>query len=248
MGVKGIKSVFLLAGGPFRRRESHDPLISEMLQEAGHPKPSVAYIGAASGDNAQFFKTIKSILEQHGAGTVELVPLAAPKSPLPAARRLIETSDILFFSGGDVELGMKILRERRLIELIHERFQAGAVLAGLSAGSILLAQQWVRWRDPDDDATAEPFDCLGIVPLICDMHDEDEGWEELKIILRLRHMVGEIGYGIPAGMGLRIHPDTRIEELGGKVRRFSFQEGRVGELPVSRQAWLCFDQSVFSET
>jgi len=28
-----------------------------------------------------------------------------------------------------------------------------------------MSRQWVRWADPADDATAKPFDCLGLAPL-----------------------------------------------------------------------------------
>lgn len=222
-----IKPVYLLAGGAFHRRQSHDPLIQEMLRETGRPLPSVAYVGTASGDDPHFFNALKTLLKQNGAGPVDLVPLASPHCNLPAARSLLASAHLIFFSGGDVELGMRILRERGVLQLIGDQFRAGAVLAGISAGSILLCQQWLHWPDPDDDTTAEPFDCMGIVPLICDMHDEAEGWEELKTLLRLRQIDGEIGYGIPASTGLRIHPDHRIEEIGGMAHRFIFQSGRV---------------------
>ena len=64
------------------------------------------------------------------------------------------------------------------------------------------------------------------------MHDEDEGWEELKLRLRLRHVDGEVGYGIPASMGLRIHPDNRIEDIGGRVHRYRYRNGRVETIDV----------------
>ena len=230
--MKEGKPVYLLAGGPHQRRKTHDPLIQQMLRETGYPEPSVAYIGAASGDNHQFFNFIKTLLEQNGAGRVDMVHLSSTGHNLVTAKTRLEQSDVLFFSGGDVELGMSILGKHNLSKLIHRRFQEGAVLAGLSAGSILLAQQWVRWRNPDDDSSAEPFDCLGLVPLICDMHDEDEGWEELKLLLRLRHVDGEVGYGIPASMGLRIHPDNRIEDIGGRVHRYRYRNGRVETIDV----------------
>jgi len=221
------KPVYLLAGGSRLRRKSSDPLIGEMLRQVGHQDPFVAYIGAASGDDPWFFEAIKALFKQSGAGRVDLVELADPNDNRLKAQALLQSADVLFFSGGDVELGMKILHERGVLKLIHKRFRAGAVLGGLSAGSILLARQWLRWRDPEDDATAEPFDCIGIAPLICDMHDEDEGWEELKALLRLRQIEGETGYGIPASAGLCIHADKRIEAIGGVVQRFIFRNGRV---------------------
>lgn len=225
-----IKTVYLLSGDSYHHRKSRDPLIREMLNETGSAEPSVAYIGTASGDDPLFFKVIQSLFQRTGAGRVDLIPLANPASDLHDARHLIESADVIFISEGDVDVGMRTLRERGVTELIRERYQAGAVLAGFSAGSILLSQQWVRWSNPDDDSTAEPFDCIGIIPLVCDMHDEADGWEELKTLLKLRRVDGEIGYGIPTSMGLRVHPDQRIEAIGGMVHRYTCRDGRVDNI------------------
>jgi len=228
--MNGLKPVYLLSGDSYHHRKSRDPLIREMLKETGRSSPRVAYIGTASGDDPVFFNVIKTLFERTGAGRVDLVPLAAPESDLENARSLMASADVIFISEGDVELGMRTLRERAMAGLIRARFQAGAVLAGFSAGSILLSRQWVHWSDPDDDSTAVPFDCIGIVPLVCDMHDETDGWEELKMLLRRRQVDGEIGYGIPTSMGLRIHPDYRIEAIGGMVHRYTFRDGRVDNI------------------
>lgn len=224
------KPVYLLSGDSYHHRKSRDPLIREMLAETGKLRPNVAYIGTASGDDPVFFTVIKTLFERTGAGRIDLVPLAAPDADRVSARALLESADVIFISEGDVELGMRLIRERNMADLIKARFLAGAVLAGFSAGSILLSRQWVHWRDPDDDSTAGAFDCIGIVPLVCDMHDEADGWEELKMLLRLRQVEGEIGYGIPTSMGLRIHPDHRIEAIGGIVHRYTFRDGRVDNI------------------
>jgi hypothetical protein len=62
--VKPIKPVYLLAGVPHSRRESRDPLIQRMIEETARLKPSVAYIGVASGDDLPFFRAIKALLVQ----------------------------------------------------------------------------------------------------------------------------------------------------------------------------------------
>ena len=83
----------------------------------------------------------------------------------------------------------------------------------------MLAREWVRWRDPDDDATAELFPCLGVAPVLCDTHGEGEGWEELKAALHLK-TVGDSGYGITTGTCLKVLPDGRVEALGGPIFRY----------------------------
>jgi peptidase E len=228
--MANIKPVYLLSGDAHHHRKTRDPLIREMLRETGRDQPTVAYIGTASGDDAAFFRILQRLFNNTGAGRVALAPLSSPEVDLRHSRSLLETADVIFLSEGDVDLGMRTLAERDLVPLLHERFEAGAVFSGFSAGSILMSRQWVRWTDPSDDTTAAPFDCLGLAPLVCDTHDEMDGWEELKTLIRLRHVDGEIGYGIPTSMGLRVLPDGRIEAIGGFVHRYTYRNGRVDNI------------------
>ena len=228
--MPGAKPVYLLSGDSHHHRKTRDPLIREMLRETGRARPAVAYIGTASGDDALFFRVLQRLFENTGAGSVDLAPLATSAANLRHSRRLLEQADVIFLSEGDVDLGMRLLAERGLVALLHERYHAGAVFSGFSAGSILMSRQWVRWTDPADDATAVPFDCLALVPLVCDTHDETAGWEELKTLIRLRRVAGEIGYGIPTSMGLRVLPDGAAVAIGGFVHRYTYRDGRVDNI------------------
>ena len=227
------KTVYLLSGGVLHHRKAHDPLIREMLRETGCERPTVACLGAANNDDPAAFGVLKRLFESSGAGAFEAVPLGASRADPATIRARLAAADAIFLGEGDVDHGMRRLRASGAIPLLRERFEQGAVFAGFSAGSILLSQQWVRWHDSADDASAEPFDCLGFVPLVCDMHDETDGWEELKTLLRLRRVPDEIGYGVPTSMGLRVQPDGRIEAVGGWVHRHAFRDcggGNFGDI------------------
>ena len=89
-----------------------------------------------------------------------------------------------------------------------------------------LGRDWVRWKNPQDDATDERFSCLGIVPVICDIHAEKDNWEELKTALRLDG--GRTpGYGITSGSYLKAYPDGRLEPKAGPIFRFIRQNGVI---------------------
>jgi cyanophycinase-like exopeptidase len=227
MTMGNARAMYLLAGGRRSARRTPDPLLCAMLAETGKSEPSVAYLGAASGDDRFFFRLIKGRLKEAGAGEVDLVKLVSPSASVAAARRLLLKADVVFVSGGDVEEGMRILVARKVTALLRERFEAGAVFGGFSAGSIMLAHQWVRWRNGDDDDSAETFDCLGFAPLLCDTHAEEDDWAELKALLRARRIDGEIGYGIQTDTGLRIHPDGKTEALGGAVIRLAWRRNGI---------------------
>jgi hypothetical protein len=82
---------------------------------------------------------------------------------------------------------------------------------GLSAGSVMLARGWVRWVEHPQEKDAL-LKGLGFAPLYCDVHGEDDGWEELKALLRLLP-AGTVGHGIRAGGALRVCAGI-VEEIG----------------------------------
>ena len=224
-----IKPVYLLAGGQSPARRRPDPVLTAIFNAAGCAQPRVAYIGAASDDDRGFFSWGKKLLQTAGAGIVELAPMASPRADLEKARRIVATADVLFFSGGDVDLGIRLVRERGLEDDLHRRYRAGALCCGLSAGSIMLARQWVRWRIPDDANSAELFPCLGWAPVLCDTHGESDGWEELIALLELtaKREQDAIGFGIPASCALRVTSTGRTTALGGAVHRFKWSRGGI---------------------
>jgi peptidase E len=226
--VTGIKPVYLLAGGR-RGRRSPDPLLQAFFRESGIPSPSVAYIGAASGDDKGFFIFIAASFKIAGAGRVSHTVLAPERADVRKARSILEAADIVFVSGGDVEAGMNVLREKDMIDFLSRLYQQGKPFFGLSAGSIMLASEWVRWRDPDDDASAEIFPCLGIAPVICDTHAEDDDWQELRALLALEKENVK-GYGIPSGTAIKVSPDGRVEALGGAIPQYVHRGAGVERL------------------
>ncbi len=226
----GPAPIYLLAGNPGARRAGRDPLLTRILASWGIPHPSVAYVGAASRDNRAFFLMLSHYIRQCGAGEVTLAPLASRWANLAKAQAILEGADAIFVSGGDVEAGMGVLEGRGIVPFLRGLYEGGKPFLGISAGSIMLARQWVRWEDPDDDATASAFPCLGFAPILCDTHGEGEGWEELQALLRLAPD-STPGYGIPAGAALGVHSGGRLEALGAPAHRFAQQDGAVVRLP-----------------
>ena len=145
------------------------------------------------------------------------------------ARKILEQADIVFVSGGDVDLGMNVLKEKGMMDFLSGQHEGGKLFFGLSAGSIMLAHEWVRWPDPDDASSAELFPCLDFAPVICDCHDEEGDWEELKAALVLEKD-GTEGYGLGAGSGIRVFPDGQIEALASPVYHFRKNGGKIARL------------------
>ncbi len=228
------KPVYLLAGGRSSiTRRGPDPLLQSALKQAETDHPSVAYVGAASNENPVFRATIARLLRKAGAQDVKLAPLCGRRSDPQEAMRVIDSCNIVFMSGGDVEAGMQVLAQTGMIDFLQDQYRKGKPFFGSSAGSIMLAKAWVRWRDPNADSSVELFPCLGIAPVYCDTHGEEDDWEELRVLTRLIP-AGTVGYGIPSGAALIANPDGSVLALGGEVHRFICTEDRVSQVQPIR--------------
>ena len=206
----------------------------------GKDRPLVAYVGTATDDNRGFFAMIRGALSATTARMV-LVRIASARASMADARKLLAESDMVFVSGGDVERGVQLLNDRDMAEPLRALARRDNPMFGISAGSIMLAREWVRFPD-DDDSRAEIFPCLGIAPVHVDAHSEDDGWSELRVLVRLLHERGDrdpVGYGLTRKGGLRVDLDggPRLTPFGTPIPRIVVTKGRVTEgkaLPLPR--------------
>jgi len=209
--------VWLIAGagpgtGP-RSFRFHEAVVAA----TGKDRPLYAYVGAASGDARWFERIVKTMV--FGARTkCHFVRLTEKSLKTSEAKSMLGEADVVFVSGGDVEAGMRVIDERGLAPFFRDLHRGGKIFEGVSAGSIMLGEHWVRFASDDDDR-GERFDCLGIVPMSFDAHDEADDWGELHALARL--MPKEAGKWV-CGLTSKCagHWDgDKLRALGGPLAR-----------------------------
>ncbi len=205
------KPLFLIAGDPGSRRVRSDPLLRTVFDNCGVSSPSIAYIGAASNDDRGFFTWVSEYFMKSGSGKVTLAPTSR-RFERRSFAKICEAADAVFVSGGDVEEGMRVVAKCGLTPFLRELYRGGKPIFGISAGSIMLARAWVRWKD-DDDPVGNLLPCLGIADILCDTHGEEQSWGELMALLQLAPDAS-IGYGIRAGSAIRVDPDGTVAPMG----------------------------------
>ena len=192
------RAIYLIPGG-------HPPDMSKMIEDVskffatfGNPSPKIAYVGTANNDNKLFFRFMKRPLLKAGAREVTMAPIAGKHLNVEKAQSVLAAADCVFLSGGEVEDGIVWLQKAGLDGYLTELYNGGMPFFGVSAGCIMMGQNWVHWEVEDDDNTARLFDCLGFVPFTFDTHCENEDWKELKCALRLIGS-GALGHGLSTG-------------------------------------------------
>jgi peptidase E len=202
------------------------------LAALSRPRPLVAYVGTATDDNRTFYTMIRGMLGVTGA-RMKLARIASPRAKRSEARALLEDCDMVFMSGGDVEHGVKVLRDRDMVQPLASLARAGKPFFAISAGSLMLGREWVRFPHEDDESSAEIFPCLGLVPLHMDAHSEDDGWSELRVLMRLLHARGDVdpvGYGLTRKGALCVTIErgkVELTALGTPIPRFVVRGGKV---------------------
>jgi len=218
------KPVTLIAGQHGTRHFGTKPYLGRAAALTGRKDPRALYIGAASGDDAGFGDALCALLVAAGARDVLWPKLTGKRRQAAAAREAIETVDLVFVGGGDVEAGIQVLRDAALVAPLQAAADRGTVFAGMSAGSIMLGERWVRWPHEDaGDDEAETYECLGVAACSLDTHGEGDDWAETRsfVAVRAREQKRKArAYAIPSGGALVVTPGGTISACGQPVPVF----------------------------
>jgi peptidase E len=108
-------------------------LVQEALRLTGSERPRVTLVMTASGDSRDYL--LRSY-QAFAGWSVDLTHLELFPQPNADPRRTILTSDVVWVGGGSVANLLALWRVHGLDEVMREAWEAGVLLAGVSAGSI----------------------------------------------------------------------------------------------------------------
>jgi putative intracellular protease/amidase len=152
-------------------------------------------------------------------GTVERFTVHGEPDAMPKkdAHAIVERADIVFVPGGDPVAGAKMLVSAGAAEWLREARARGAILVGISAGSIALGAWWGEWPADGDDSKAELVRCTNVAEsFVFDAHAEEDDWIELRIVARLLHRRHRnLRYvGLPTGAAIEVDSTGNIHPIG----------------------------------
>ncbi|MDR7280831.1 peptidase E [Catenuloplanes atrovinosus] len=104
------------------------------LAGTGGRRPKLCYLGQADGDSMNSRAAFYAALSAEGFAVSHLALFPMPNHR-DVRRHLLE-QDVIWVGGGSVANMVAVWRVHGLPEILHEAWQAGVVLGGVSAGSI----------------------------------------------------------------------------------------------------------------
>jgi len=219
------KGTLLIIGGGSQPRE----LVRHFVDLAGGPgKARIAILPMATSDAVATGAEKEAELDSLGADSFVVNVTRAQADDDSVVRKLLTASGI-WFPGGDQSLLVAALQGSAALRAIHDRFRAGAVVGGTSAGAAVMSDSMITgnqfWPGMTVAVDSPSFSritrrSIEIVPGLGFVHNAivDQHFIRRQRENRLFSVVLErpslIGVGIDEGTALKVTPDGKWTVMG----------------------------------
>lgn len=217
------RHIVALGGGGFQM-EPEDPRLDDyVLALAGKPRPRVTFLGTASGDRAELLATFQRLFS----------PTRCEATVLPLFRRehgdlraFVLSQDVVYVGGGNTLNLLAIWRAHGLGPILREAWEAGVVLAGVSAGALCWFEGGVT--DSFGPELAPLCDGLGLLGgSFCPHYRNEPGRVEAYDRALLGGLVG--GYGVDDGVALHFQGGALHAVVASRPEGRAFRVDCAGE-------------------
>jgi dipeptidase E len=228
----GQRQIIAIGGGGFYRDSENLALERYVVQQARAPEPKVVFVPTASAEPDNYLVSFYTAFLKLGCRPSHLSFFKRT----PDLRALLLNQDVIFVGGGNTKSMLAVWREWGVAEILREAWEAGIVLAGVSAGAIC----WFKQGVTDSWAGGlRPLDCLGFLPGSCCPHYDGEAERRPSYHRLLAN--GEIGPGVAIEDWTGIHfIGTELfrvicSKRGARAYSMRAVYGSVQEVPLPAQ-------------
>lgn len=207
----------LYAGGHADQNETLDENLSYLLERRN---PKFTYIPSSSYQSELEFRDLIKQYSIYGIKKFMLFPIDINFDETFLNEVL--SSDVIFLGGGNTYYFLKCLRQKKLIPKLKKFVQDGGVLAGLSAGAILMTPNIATAGYPDfdrddNDVNLKSLSALRLVNFEFFPHYKNSPRYYNEMIhqsMLTKHPI----YACPDGSGIIVNED--MVSFIGKVKLF----------------------------
>lgn len=209
---------------------------------------NVVVIGAASREPGPAQRPYLRAFERLGIEKVRTLSLQHRRD-IEEERTLerLREADVIYFTGGDQVRLVDAFRGSEALELVRERYERGAVIAGTSAGAVAMSEVMIARGESHEGLTKGNVkfgEGLGLLPgTIIDSHFLQRG-RMARLVEAVTHKPDLLGLGLSEDTGVIVREgrycevvgsDTVIVVDGREIKRSNKDEARDGEpLTVER--------------
>ena len=171
-----------MGGGGFTAG-SADPALDELvLGLTQTARPRVCLLPTAGGDSEHQIRRFYETYRDRLCEPTHISLFRLGRNPVPLREHLL-SQDAIYVGGGSMVNLLAIWRAQGLDVILREAWQAGVVLAGLSAGSMC----WFEWGISTGSGHAAPARGLGFLPGSNSVHHDSEPARRPVYLEAVRH-------------------------------------------------------------
>lgn len=162
-----MRQIIAIGGGGFGRTTHENHIEQYILDQSSKSNPNILFIPTASAEPPDYIENFYKVFNE-----LECHPshLSLFKRT-PNLEKLFAEQDVFFVGGGNTKSMLAVWREWGIDELLHNAYQDGKIMSGVSAGAICWFEKGVT--DSWDDEL-RVLDCLGIIKGNCCPHYDEE--------------------------------------------------------------------------
>ncbi len=223
-----VPTIFAMGGGGFTMEPDNPALDEYVRMLAPAREPRICLLPTAGGDSEDQIRRFHAAFADHLCEPthVSLFRLGSQRVPL---REHLLAQDLIYVGGGSMINLMALWRAHGLDAILREAWQAGIVLAGLSAGSMC----WFEHGITKSRGTPGVAAGLGFLPGSNSVHHDGEPERRPVFLDAVARGAIPPGWGVDDGVGL-LFRGTRVAEAvtsrpGAHAYRVHVVDGAVVE-------------------
>lgn len=230
-------TILATSGGfvPGRRTQiSPGPLIWHAIELAGAPAtPRLCVLGTAGGDQLHWQGAVHEAFYGTGVDVTCLRLMSMPN--IADMREHLLAQDVIWVNGGSVAGLLSLWRLHGLDAIMREAWDAGVVLAGVSAGSIC-------WHVGGTTDSFGPdlraiTDGLALLPYSNGVHYDSEAQRRPLFQRLIAEGTLPAGYATDDGAGLHYRGTELVEAVTGVEGKYAYRveaagDGTARETPI----------------
>lgn len=215
-----------MGGGGFTA-EPHNPALDDfILALAGEREPRILFLPTASGDPRAQMAAFRSTFGARACQPQQL-SLFRLEGRHHDLRSLILSQHIVYVGGGSMRNLLAIWREHGFDAILREAWEAGVVLAGLSAGGMC----WFEHGITCSTGLPAPANGLGFLPGSLSVHYDGQPERRPVFLDAVARGAIRPGYGADDGVGLLFEETELVRVVASRpgTHAYRVEPGEDGD-------------------
>jgi len=220
-------TIFAIGGGGFTMEPGNPALDDYVRSLAPAREPRICLLPTAGGDSEDQIVRFHAAFDDQLCEPTHVSLFRLGKRPMPLREHLL-AQDVIYVGGGSMVNLLALWRAHGLDEVLREAWQAGIVLAGLSAGSMC----WFEYGVTKSTGRPGLTRGLGFLPGSNSVHYDGEPERRPFYLDAVAGGDAPPGWGVDDGAGLLFRGTRLAEAVASRAGARAFRVHAVDGVAV----------------